>query len=159
MKRIIFTTIYVKHFFKCFFGWVGSWMVTSLQSLLASILHSSYSTVAQLLLVTGLQSRSALTSQVISMCSSFPPSTSSKVFHLMLPTTSHWVLTVGKSTSFSTIEHSSQVTGVHFSVPAHTWRPSWLNFLIFVRSSWFKEAHLKPGVGICSAASTKRTGT
>merc|ERR1719219_253119 len=47
----------------------------------------------------------------------------SKVFHLMLPTTSHWVLTVGKSTSFSTIEHSSQVTGVHFSVPAHTLFP------------------------------------
>merc|ERR1712096_311181 len=98
-------------------------MVTSLQSLLASILHSSYSTVAQLLLVTGLQSRSALISQVISMCSSFPPSTSSRVFHLMLPTTSHWVLTVGKSTSFSTIEHSSHVTGVHFSVPAHTLFP------------------------------------
>merc|ERR1712096_474182 len=59
----------------------------------------------------------------ISMCSSLPPSVSSKVFHLMFPTTPHSVLTVGKSTSFSTMAHSSQVTGVHFSVPAQTLFP------------------------------------
>ena len=34
-----------------------------------------------------------------------------------------------------------------------------MHFLIIVIISWFKEAHLKSGTGICSSASSKRTGT
>ena len=107
------------------------------------MLHSCQSTEAHLFTVTVLQSTALLTWRQDNLGkilkNKLPENTSqvvsspvesvvlwAKSAHLIWETVLHSLLTEGKSTCFSTILHSSQVTGVQVSEPAQTLVIKWI---------------------------------